>query len=277
MKSATEFALGKRCLSIWFIVLFSAVAAAAVSAAQNRSLDTLFSFTVGGTFLASSQNASFQDSCQNISVNGNTLSARCRTERGNYVSTSIEIRGITNVNGNLEYLRDGRGRSTFQDSCTDIRVGGATLTAQCRREDNSYSNTSIFLRGIINDNGRLQYGRGGGDDSVNPPSDNFASFQDSCRNIRVSVTTLSAQCRSENGRWRDSTVEIRGITNVNGNLEYLRDGRGRSTYQETCRNISIAGSTLMARCERENGSLKRASISLIGIVNDNGRLRYKLD
>jgi hypothetical protein len=91
------------------------------------------------------------------------------------------------------------------------------------------------------------------------------------------VTTLSAQCRSENGRWRDSSVEIRGITNVNGDLEYLREGRGRSTYQDSCNEIRIDGANLRARCQRQNGSYKRTSIELIGIVNDNGRLRYSLN
>lgn len=243
---------------------------------QNRV--SSIAFSISDTKFATSlqQYASFQDSCRDIRINGNTLSARCLNERGNYATTSIEVRGITNVNGVLEYLRDGRGRSTYQDSCRDIRINGANLSAQCQREDNSYNYSSIILRDIVNNDGRLQYSRGNGGNIPNPPSDNSASFQESCRNIRVAQTTLSAQCRGENGRWRDSSIEIRGITNMNGNLEYLRDGRGRSTYQNSCSNIRINGARLQARCQRENGSYRQSSINLIGIVNDNGRLRYRL-
>lgn len=250
-----------------------------------------FAVTARNTVAASSltaeepvfqQNSSFQDTCRDIRIYGATLSARCLTARGDYVSTSIEIRGIGNNNGTLEYTRNDRGRSTYQETCDNIRISGTNLSAQCRRADGSNNYTSIYLRDIVNNNGRLEYGRNGGGGNggyyPNPPSSNNpANFQDSCRNIRVSVTTLSAQCRDDNRRWRDSSIQIRGITNVDGNLEYLRDGRGRSTYQETCRDIRISGARLEARCQRADGSTKRTSVNLIGIVNDNGRLRYDLN
>ena len=274
MHSVTKYAFNKQWLSGFIAILL--LTANVASVAQSHVYDTSFAVRSSEFAVFLQQYASFQDSCRDIRVNGNTLSARCRTERGAYIATTIEIRGITNVNGVLEYLRQGRGRSTYQETCSNIRISGATLNARCRREDNSYNNTSIYLRDIVNNNGRLEYNRdgGGGNDSPNPPSNNPASFQDSCRNIRVDVTTLSAQCRSENGRWRDSSVEIRGITNVNGDLEYLREGRRRSTYQDSCTEIRIDGANLRARCQRQNGSYKRTSIELIGIVNDNGRLRY---
>lgn len=277
MHLITKYAFNKRWLSGWIVILLLAANVALI--AQSRVYNTLFPVKNGEFVAFLQQYASFQDSCRDISVYGNTLSARCRTERGAYIATSIEVRGITNVNGVLEYLREGRGRSTYQETCNNIRISGATLNARCRREDNSYNSTSIYLRDIVNNNGRLEYNRGGGsgNDSPNPPSNNPANFQDSCRNIRVNMTTLSAQCRSENGRWRDSSVEIRGITNVNGDLEYLREGRRRSTYQDSCTEIRIDGSNLRARCQRQNGSYKRTSIELIGIVNDNGRLRYSLN
>ncbi|HEX8289516.1 MAG TPA: CVNH domain-containing protein [Pyrinomonadaceae bacterium] len=274
MNLVTKYSLNERWLSGWIAILL--LAANVASVAQSPIYNTSFSVKSGEFVAFPQQYSSFQDSCRDIRVYGNTLSARCRTERGGYVATSIEIRGITNINGVLEYLREGRGRSTYQQTCNNIRISGATLSARCLREDNSYNNTSIYLRGIVNNDGRLEYNRGdGGNNGDNsPPSNNPASFQDSCRNIRVNMTTLTAQCRDENGRWQASSIEIRGIRNVNGNLEYLREGRRRSTYQDSCTEIRINGSNLRARCQRENGSYKPTSIELIGIVNDNGRLRY---
>lgn len=283
MALAVNFASVKRnicCQLVCLTFVIAGLVSPVYSNGFNNLFDTLVNNSTPKTSLFSLQFASFQDSCRNIRVNGNTLSASCRNERGRYVATTIQILGITNVNGNLEYLRDGRGRSTYQDTCTSITVSGANLSAECRREDGSLNYSTVFLRNIYNDNGRLRYNFDGNDDGggnpVDPP-DNGATFQDSCRNIRVSTTTLSAQCRDENRRWRNSSVQIRGITNVNGNLEYLRDGRGRSSYQETCTNIRIDGATLTARCQREDGSSNRTSIVLRGIINDDGRLRYRLD
>lgn len=270
-----RFALNKLSVSLWigiFLLASSSAAAARDTIAASFSPAEEFTFQ---------QSSSFQETCRDIRIYGATLSARCLTERGSYVSTSIEIRGVSNNNGILEYSRNERGRSSYQETCNDIRVNGANLSAQCRRADGSNNYTSIYLRDIVNNNGRLEYGRNGGGGSGNypnpPSSNNPANFQDSCRNIRVSVTTLSAQCRDDNRRWRDSSIQIRGITNVDGNLEYLRDGRGRSTYQETCRDIRISGARLEARCQRADGSTKRTSVNLIGIVNDDGRLRYDLN
>ena len=49
--------------------------------------------------------SSYQSSCENIKITGTTLSARCRRVNGSTKSTSILIRGIENLNGNLTYSR----------------------------------------------------------------------------------------------------------------------------------------------------------------------------
>ena len=53
----------------------------------------------------STSDSSYSDSCQNIRVNGTTLSARCIRKNGGSKVTSISIRGIKNQNGNLTYSR----------------------------------------------------------------------------------------------------------------------------------------------------------------------------
>ncbi|KAB8331488.1 hypothetical protein SD80_023610 [Scytonema tolypothrichoides VB-61278] len=101
--------------------------------------------------------SSYQNSCQNIGVSGATLTAQCRRRNGTFNNTSILIRGIYNDDGNLRYTSNATAASSYAASCQNIRVSGATLTAQCRRRNGTFNNTSILIRGIYNDNGVLRY------------------------------------------------------------------------------------------------------------------------
>lgn len=48
-----------------------------------------------------------------------------------------------------------------------------------------------------------------------------------------------------------------------------------STYQSTCKDISVTGSTLSATCRKEDGSYnKPTEIPIRGIYNENGSLSY---
>lgn len=49
------------------------------------------------------QPSSFPNSCTNISIDGNELSASCRKLNGQSRQTSIVLNGIENINGILEY------------------------------------------------------------------------------------------------------------------------------------------------------------------------------
>src|SRR5205823_10105717 len=95
--------------------------------------------------------------------------------------------------------------STFQQSCNNIQVSGSTLSASCRRVDGSFNNTSILLRGIANNDGRLQLTGTG-----------QSSFQDSCSDISVAGSTLSANCRKVDGSFNRTSILIPGIANNNG-------------------------------------------------------------
>lgn len=106
---------------------------------------------------ANAQPAStYQMSCTNIGAAGSTLFATCRRIDGSFNKTQIQIPGVENINGQLRF--NGMGyKSTFQDSCGEIRVTGSTLSAACRRIDGSINRTSIPVFGIANINGNLQY------------------------------------------------------------------------------------------------------------------------
>ena len=47
-----------------------------------------------------------------------------------------------------------------------------------------------------------------------------SNYQNSCQNIRVDDTTLSARCRRVNGGFNLTSIRIRGIENRDGNLNY---------------------------------------------------------
>jgi CVNH domain len=103
--------------------------------------------------------SSYASSCENIQINGATLSARCRLINGKTKSTSILIRGIDNQNGNLTYSRNPRAASSYHLSCRNIDNAGATLLARCRLTNGKTKSTSILIRGIDNQDGNLTYSR----------------------------------------------------------------------------------------------------------------------
>ena len=103
--------------------------------------------------------------------------------------------------------------SSYQSSCENIKITGATLSARCRLVNGSTKSTSILIRGIENQNGNLIYSR-------NPIA--ASSYQVSCKNIDHTGATLLARCRLVNGSTKSTSILIRGIDNQNGNLTYSR-------------------------------------------------------
>ncbi|BAY43874.1 serine/threonine protein kinase [Scytonema sp. HK-05] len=103
--------------------------------------------------------STYHKTCRNISIQGDILSATCPRVNGSYKSTSIQVLGIENVNGELKYNRNSRFASTYQESCQNISVKENILSAICRKADRTYSETpsSIEIMGISNENGDLSY------------------------------------------------------------------------------------------------------------------------
>jgi hypothetical protein len=100
--------------------------------------------------------------------------------------------------------------SSYQNSCSGIRAEGAVLVAHCRRMDGSYDWTRLPIRGVANIDGHLQF----------QGMRQVSSFQNSCSGIYVSGDVLSANCRRIDGSYRRSSIEIPGIANINGQLQY---------------------------------------------------------
>jgi CVNH domain len=122
---------------------------------------------------------------------------------------AIGIVGAT-LCGALTSCADAQSASTYQESCGGITISGATLFATCRGVDGSLNRTSIVLQGIENIDGQLQFTQPG----------QVASFQNSCRHIRIVGSTLIATCRRADGRYQRTSIAVPGIANLNGTLEY---------------------------------------------------------
>jgi len=101
-----------------------------------------------------------------------------------------------------------------------------------------------------------------------------SSFQMSCSNLGVSGSTLFALCQRIDGSFNQSSIAILGIENINGQLR-LTSWPQPSSYQKSCSNIGVSGSTLFAECRRIDGSSNRTSILIPGIANINGVLQYQ--
>jgi hypothetical protein len=100
-----------------------------------------------------------------------------------------------------------------------------------------------------------------------------SSFQQSCNNIRVTGSTLSASCRRVDGSFNNTSILLKGIANNNGVLQVT--GTGQSSFQDSCTDISVAGSTLSANCRKIDGSFNGTSILIPGIANNNGVLVHQ--
>ena len=125
---------------------------------------------------------------------------------------------------------------SYQRFCRDIRVNGDTLTASCEDMRGRWNYSSVRYRDcrgdIGADNGRLVCswnggGGGGGGDWGQLPS---GSYQQSCRDARVSGSILTASCRDHRGRWNYSSLDVRNcrndIGNANGRLMCGWNGGG---------------------------------------------------
>jgi CVNH domain len=101
--------------------------------------------------------SSYQNSCKNIRINkDNLLSAKCRTQAGDYRNSSIRPQGIQNKNGVLNFTRLNIG-SSYQGTCIGIHVDGVTLSARCKKNNGQLKDSLILIPGIRNINGDLTY------------------------------------------------------------------------------------------------------------------------
>ena len=106
-------------------------------------------------------------------------------------------------------------------------------------------------------------------DNTPPPS----TFEASCLHITIAGSTIAAECRRNNGRYKFTWLRIPGVENLNGSLHYTTAYEA-STYQNSCKDIMISGSLLKALCLKDDGTFAKSSIAIPDMVNEDGDLRY---
>jgi hypothetical protein len=200
----------------------------------------------------------YQQTCNNVSVNGDTLIANCQDANGTWRSAQLPgfqscTSDISNDNGNLHCANVGYGQAqpwrgngpagSYVQTCRDVKVGGDDLHARCQTSDGAWHDTKFDdyrkCKGdIANENGNLRcvagapyngrvgsygpgpYGGGPYNQNVNGPA---GSYGQTCQNIRVGGDNLHARCQTRNGDWVDSKLDdykgCRGdIINDDGHL-----------------------------------------------------------
>jgi CVNH domain len=171
---------------------------------------------------------SYQQSCTNIRVRGNQLTARCTNTQGVAVRSTIALNScrngdIGNSNGQLTCLGAnngyGNGNHRRHHNGQDNGYGNGGYNnghhGDNDRNNGGYNNGGYNNGGYNNggyNNGRYNNGAAPG-----------GSYQSSCTNVQMSGSTLSATCTSPNGGSITSSINAsrcRGmdIANLNGRL-----------------------------------------------------------
>ncbi len=241
----------------------------------------------------------WRQTCEDASIRGNMLYARCRQDDGQYRSTSALLVGncesYSNRNGQLYCDKKGntvansRWSGSYRESCRNIAVDKhGRLSADCRR-DNGKSNRSHITPQQCpsyqagNRNGKLFC-----ESDVNLSSRWDGSFQKSCRDVAMdSSGTLTATCQTMNGNWQRTSLGARQCSsyragNNNGQLVCESgdnvSNRWQGSFKNSCRDVAMDSSgTLTASCQSSNGNWQRTSLgarqcSSYRAGNNNGQL-----
>lgn len=190
----------------------------------------LFAAVFNTVYAQSAPDGSYRQSCYNVSVNGNTISAECGTMNGSWIRTSL--RNFTNCNNEI-WNNDGHLTCWPKDapdgsyllSCANILVT-YDMSAECRTMNGNW--VSAFLQNftnctnneIWNNDGHLTCWPKGAPDG---------SYLSSCSEISVwgqnstSGTNLDAKCRTMSGDWVNTHLMNFGscngdVSNQNGVL-----------------------------------------------------------
>lgn len=210
---------------------------------------------------------SYQQTCKDIGVRNDVLTARCQDTGGSWRDTQLRdvsscSGDVFNDNGALRcnggggaynagynggYYQGGIPGGSYSQTCRDVRVRGNDLEAKCQTVNGDWRDTRLNGFGrcsgdISNEDGQLRcagsgYNGPGGYNQGYPGG----SYTQTCRDIRKHGDTLEAKCQSRDGDWHKTTLndydDCRGqIVNEDGNLRcensgYGPPGRGRGGYR----------------------------------------------
>ena len=226
---------------------------------------TLIVLTQGTIMAQGIPQGSYQQTCNNVAVNGNVLTANCQDSRGNWVNAQLpEIQrcnsDIVNDNGALRCTSAGFGTpgayragngptGSYMQSCQDVHVGGDDLHARCQTRDGNWHETKLddynkCHGDILNDNGNLKCVSGVSYGAPGPYQGGYtagvagAPYTQTCKDIKSHGDDLEARCKTSDGSWNNTKLDdfrkCRGqIINDDGNLRCVAAGvySGPAAYQ----------------------------------------------
>lgn len=212
---------------------------------------------------------SYQQTCNNVSVNGDTLVASCQDANGSWHSTSLPgfdrcSTGIQNDNGTLRCVVSGYsspGQSaagpsgSYLQSCQDVQIKGDDLHARCQTRSGDMRDAKLddyrkCTGDIVNEDGHLHCGTGAPvaapgpygprgpypgpatSSNVNGPN---GSYIQTCTDIHVGGDDLHARCQAQDGTLHDAKLDDYNschgdIVNVNGKLRCATGSPVGSAY-----------------------------------------------
>lgn len=226
----------------------------------------IMSWAVGLAFIVlhgialgqSTPSGSYQQSCKNIDVRGDVLTANCQDSDGKWEATQLrDYRScgsdIMNDNGALRCgntasgpvagyqggYQSGVPNGSYTQTCQDIRIHGDDLEARCQTTDGNWHKTKLDkfqdCRGdVANENGDLHCVNGGyapGYQGGYRGGVVGGSYTQTCKDIKSHGDRLQARCKTVNGDWANTSLDdyrkCHGqIVNDNGNLRCVAASTG---------------------------------------------------
>lgn len=202
---------------------------------------------------------SYQQTCNTVTVRGDTLVANCRDSNGEWRTASLPgfqscSSEIRNDDGNLRCEMSGYSTpsqaagngpaGSYLQSCQDVHAKGDDLHARCQTQNGDWKDAKLDdynkCRGdIVNDDGHLRcvagqsgYYRGPGPNGLPSQSNVYGpqgSFTRTCTDYHVDRNDLRARCQTADGGWHDAKLDdyrrCQGdIANDNGQLRCVAGG-----------------------------------------------------
>ena len=178
---------------------------------------------------------SYQQTCRNIDLRGDVLTANCQDTDGKWEATQLrDYRScggdIMNDNGALRCAGNGSApvagyqpgyqagvpNGSYTQTCQEIRIHGDDLEARCQTVDGNWHKTKLDdfqkCRGdVANENGSLRcvnsgYAPGYPGGYCGPVGVVGTPYTQSCKDIKSHGDELEARCKNNNGDWQNTSL-----------------------------------------------------------------------
>ena len=177
---------------------------------------------------------SYQQSCRNVGVRDEVLTANCQDSDGKWEATQLrDYRScggdIMNDNGALRCsasapvagyqpgYQAGVPNGSYTQSCQDVRVDGDDLKARCQSADGNWHNAKLDdyqkCRGdVVNENGKLRcvsgsYAPGYPAGVYRGPVGVVGTpYTQNCKDIKSHGDELEARCKNASGDWQNTSL-----------------------------------------------------------------------